>query len=89
MHHWQGCQTLANAFTRGDPAFQLRPQAFRTLVVKQDVGLIQQAGKYLGRVSITGTLKNPSYSLKTDSRLKPIEKISKKEINDIIKDIFE
>ena len=59
--------------------------------------LIQQAGQFLGRVKITGTLNNPVYKVKPGggsssgmkSVEKPIQKIFKKEIGDLLKDILE
>ncbi len=47
--------------------------------------LITQAGSYMGKVKVTGTLKNPKYSL---SR-KPIEDMFKKEIKGLLKNILQ
>ena len=55
--------------------------------------LIQQAGQFLGRVRITGTLDDPQYKVmpgvKKVQGVKPIEKVFKNQIGDFLKDIFE
>ena len=56
--------------------------------------LIQQAGQLLGRVRITGTLTDPKYKTMAGGKgvksgVKPIEKVFKSKIGDLLKDILE
>ena len=52
--------------------------------------LIQQAGQLLGKVRIRGTLRDPEYKVgPTASGIKPVEKILKSGLGDILKDILE
>ncbi len=51
--------------------------------------LIQQAGQLLGTIRITGNLKDPKYNTKAPKATKPVEKIFKSSIGNILKDILE